>query len=79
MQNNKGKKEYILNKVCTYFQYDLHDNSEAERAIKAILLGLNTSVTVEQVCEEYEHQFGNDQPCFFNAFKLTDIILTLTE
>lgn len=79
MQNNKGKKEYILNKVCTYFQHDLHDNSEAERAIKAILLGLNTSVTVEQVCEEYEHQFGNDQPCCFNVFKLTDIILTLTE
>lgn len=79
MQNNKGKKEYVLNKVCTYFQHDLHDNDEATRAIKAILLGLNTSVTVEQVCADYERQFGNDQPFSFNVFKLTDIILTLTE
>lgn len=79
MQKNKGKKEYILNKVSTYFQHELYDNNEAERAIKAILLGLNTTVTVEQVCADYERQFGNDQPFSFNVFKLTDIILTLTE
>lgn len=78
-QKNKGKKQYIMNKVVTYFQHGLYCDDEAKRAIKAILLSLDTVVTVEQVCEEYENQFGNDQPAFFGVFNLTDIIFNLTE
>lgn len=78
-QKNKGKKQYIMNKVVTYFQHGMYCNDEAKRAIKAILIGLNTVVTVDQVCDEYEKQFGNDQPAFFGVFNLTDIILNLIE
>lgn len=78
MQNNKGKKQYILNRVVSYFRHIITTDQEAEAAIKQILVSLDSNVSVQQVVEKYEETYGNDSPSCFNIHHLSDVILELS-
>lgn len=79
MNNNKGKLQYIKNKVFTYFQHDItSDDDEAKAAIKLILIGLDSRLTVDYVCDQYLMHYGNHIPMNFNACHLSELLLDLT-
>ena len=77
--NNKGKLQYIKNKVFSYFQHGLTtSNDEAKAAIKLILIGLDSNLTVGYVCDQYLMHYGNHVPMNFNACHLSELLLNLT-
>ncbi|WP_352284186.1 hypothetical protein [Pseudoalteromonas sp. Q18-MNA-CIBAN-0097] len=76
--NNTGKLQYIKNKVFTYFQHDITSDDEAIAAIKLILIGLDSKLTVEYVCDQYLRFFGNHIPMNYNACHLSELLLDLT-
>ena len=76
--NSKGKLQYIKNKVFTYFQHDMRSDDEAKAAINLILIGLDSKLTVNYVCEQYLLHYGNHIPMNFNACHLSGLLLDLT-
>tara|TARA_B110000211_G_C14092715_1_gene560156 strand:- start:5783 stop:6031 length:249 start_codon:yes stop_codon:yes gene_type:complete len=78
MNNNKGKLQYIKNKVFTYFQHDLLSDDEAKAAIKLILIGLDSKLTVNYVCDQYLTHYGNHTPMNFSACHLSELLMDLT-
>jgi hypothetical protein len=78
MKNNKGKLQYIKNKVFTYFQHDMRSNDEAKAALKLILVGLDSKLTVDYVCDQYLLHYGNHLPMNFNYSHLAELLFDLT-
>lgn len=76
--NKKGKIQYIKAKVFTYFQHDMRSDDEAKAALKLILVGLDSKLTVDYVTEQYILHYGNHVPINFNASHLSVLLLDLT-